>query len=381
MKIWNTVFIVLIILLSIFTWIYGGKALLIRREWSTGIKKLQKQIDSNKDKLKSVLEGVDSGKPRESFHEFSEMSVGELINKLDVMAEDRGNAWFGCKPLSVDENNIVSVPPRQLGDDNPSTPDNELKPLQLITISVEIISPVDNENPDLVIPPEKLGGVFYVFDEGNNANAGAFLGRFTINEPPMKKEKNYAVTLKSATELKGDEINFIKSKMKSTWAIYSTMPRDRYDDIFDRIKKEDIDRIVPEEEMRKNLTKADRNLTDFDVVLTAGYLRNVKLNQRKELFLKNIADLKISIAQMSKETKDVQFAIELENKRIALMKDQINAVQKVLDGYNVVIERIKESIIKTQQQNDWYAAKIADYNLKSLQIIEQKAESAAKNIE
>jgi hypothetical protein len=63
------------------------------------------------------------------------------------------------------------------------------------------------------------------------------------------------------------------------------------------------------------------------------------------------------------------------------MEDQITAVKKVLDGYENMIEQMKDSITKTQKQNDWYAAKIAEYNLQSLQIIEENAENAVKNME
>ncbi|MDR2346554.1 MAG: hypothetical protein LBE18_10845 [Planctomycetaceae bacterium] len=383
MKIWNTVFIVLIIILAVFTWIYGGKALLIRREWSTSIQKLQKQIDTNKTKLQAVIDGSNPDDPRDldTVREFSAMRLSELVNKLDVMAEDRGNAWFGCKPSNLKEDG-ASVMPQQLGEDKPATPDNVLKPLKLVTVSVEISSPVDWNNVEEVIPPNKLGGILYVFDEGKDGNGenGAFIGIFTLNKVPEKTDKAYTAELKSAIELNDYEIKVINNSMQSLWAVYSSLPRDRYDDIFNRIKKDDLERIVPAE-IRADLTNAQRNLVDFDVALSAAYLKNTQLKNKRETLKRNVDDLKVSIGNINYETKEINFAIELENKRIALMNDQITAVQRVLDGYNDVIERIKDSIIKTQKQNDWYAAKIAEYHLKSLQTIEKKAEAAAKKIE
>ncbi|MDR2641370.1 MAG: hypothetical protein LBC74_01105 [Planctomycetaceae bacterium] len=380
MKIWNTVFVVLIIFLAFFTWIYGSKALAIRREWDTSIQKLQKQIDTNKTKLQSVLDGSDPNKAHDLFREFSEMRLGELRNRLDVMVADRGNAWFGCKPRELSVDNVL-VTARQLGEGNPSTPEDKLQPIHLVEVSVIISSPVDWDDNEVVIPPDKLGGVFYVFDDGKDGKGGGvFLGRFTINGAPSKVDKNYVVMLKSATEFSENEVNLIKHGMQSQWAIYSSIPRDRYYDVFDRIKNDDLELIVPLE-LRANLTNKDRGLVDFDVVLTAEYLRYVKLNNKKKLLNKNIAELKTTISQMDNEKNDVNFAIQTEQNRIKLMEDQITAVTRVLEGYNIIIERIGNSIVKTQKQNDWYANKIAEYHLMSLQIIEKNAETAVKKLE
>ncbi|MDR2170446.1 MAG: programmed cell death protein 10 [Planctomycetaceae bacterium] len=391
MKIWNTVFIVLIAILAIFTWIYGGKALMIRREWSKSVQKLQKQISESKIKLQNVVDGAD---PNKSFdpdilREFNEMSEGELANRLDNIVEERGNAWFNCKPSDL---NIAGIPvsaqqlsAQQLGDDLPVTPEGELKPVNLITVLIQINSPVDSDNPEVVIPPNKLGGVFYIFDEGNDSNSnGAFLGRFTISKPPEITGKNYTIELKSATEMSDYEIELIKRGMQSTWAIYSTMPRDCFDGVFDRIKKEDLEKLVPQD-LRTVLTNPERKnpekLVDFNAVLTAEYLKRIKLNNSKKLLEKNIADVKNSIQKMNKETNDIKSAIELEQARIKLMKDQTTAVQKVLDGYNKIIKNIQDAIAKTQKQNNWYAAQIANIHLKSLELIEKQAEAATKNIE
>ncbi|MDR1485738.1 MAG: hypothetical protein LBT09_13065 [Planctomycetaceae bacterium] len=381
MKIWNTVFVVLIIVLAVFTWVYGSKALSIRRAWSTSIQKLQKQIETNKVKLQEVIDGSDPSKAQDSFREFSEMRIGEIDNRLDVMVADRGNAWFGCKPTNIDIDNKVPVPAEQLGNNLPATPADKLQPVYLVEVKVEISNPVDWDNKDIVIPPDKLGGVFYVIDEGKDGKGGgAFLGRFTVSGVPSKVGKNYVVVLKSATELSNYEVDLIKNGMQSSWAIYSSMPRDRYDDIFDRIRKDDLEKIVPAA-IRTNLMKSDRNLVDFDVILTTQYLRYIKLSNRKKLIEKNNADTRDTLQKMEKETNDVKSAITLEQNRIKLMKDQITAVTDVLSGYDTVIKRIQDSIAKTRKQNDWYAAKIAEYHLESLQTIEKHAEAAAKNIE
>ncbi|MDR1053388.1 MAG: hypothetical protein LBL39_04355 [Planctomycetaceae bacterium] len=381
MKVMNTIFVVLIILLAIFTWIYGSKALTIRREWSTSIQKLQKRIEENKTKLQTVFDGSDPNKAHDQFREFGEMRLGELINRLDVMVEERGNAWFGCTPreLKVDGLKIQS---NQLGENYPQTQDDKLQPLYLVEISVEISNPVDNSGgANAAFPQDELGGTFYIIDEGKDGS-GAFLGRFTIVPNSVSRDANKTLlTLKSATELSEIEVELIKNRMNPSWAIYSLIPRDRFEDVFDRIKKDDLDRIVPLQTMADNLTKRDRDLVDFDVVLTLEYLGYIKLNNRKKLHTKNIADLKIAIEQMKKEGDDVSFACDLESKRIKLMQDQYAAVKKVLDGYNAVIEHLQNSIAKTQKENEWFASKIAEMQLESLQIIEKRAEAAVKNIE
>ncbi|MDR1290165.1 MAG: hypothetical protein LBK06_03090 [Planctomycetaceae bacterium] len=381
MKVINTIFVVLIILLAIFTWIYGSKALTIRREWNTSIQKLQKRIEENKIKLQTVFDGSDPNKAHDQFREFGEMRLGELINRLDVMVEERGNAWFGCTPRELKVRGAQKNP-NQLGDNYPQTQDDKLQPLYLAEISIEISNPVDNSGgANAVFPQDELGGTFYIIDEGKDGN-GTFLGRFTIAPNSVSRDANKTqLILHSATDLSDAEVELIKNGMDSFWTIYSLMPRDRFEDVFDRIKKDDLDRIVPSKTMADNLTKSDRDLVDFDVVLTSEYLKYIKLNNRKKLHIKNIADLKITLEQMKKEGADVSFACDLENKRIKLMQDQFNAVKKVLDGYNSVIEHLQNSIAKTQKENEWYASKIAEMQLESLQIIEKHAEAAVNNIE
>ncbi|MDR1925695.1 MAG: hypothetical protein LBQ66_15105 [Planctomycetaceae bacterium] len=379
MKLWNTIFLVLIVILGVFTWFYAGKALTIRREWSTSVTKLQKQIAANRTKLQSEIDGIDPSKPRDVFREFKEMRVGELRNRLDVMISDRVNIWVGCKPgvLNVDNEKIM---PAQLGDGNPTTPEAKLQPIHLVQVTVTIKNPAEQDNPDQVITPDKLMGVVYLIDDGQNGKgSGAYLGRFTVVGTPQRIGENFLITLQSATQFSKAEVDLIKERMQSTWTIYSAMPRDRFDEIFNRLTQEDFERIVPRE-MRDAIKKPDRNLVDFDVVLTSGYSDKVKLDNRISLLKKNNEELSNAIKQMKKEIADVNNSIAIEQKRIALMKDQTTAVQRVLDGYEAVIKKMQESIDKTKKQNEWFAAKIAEYQLKSVQAIEQQAEAAANNV-
>ncbi|MDR1477475.1 MAG: hypothetical protein LBJ00_00870 [Planctomycetaceae bacterium] len=381
MRITNTIFVVLIILLAVFTWIYGSKALTIRREWSTSVQKLQKRIEENKAKLQVVLDGSDPNKAHDLFREFGEMRFGELVNRLDVMVEERGNAWFGCIPHEMKVSEAQKTA-EQLGEDYPPTQEEKLQPLHLVDISVEITNPVDKDGKSIPISQNDVDGVFYVIDEGKDGSGSIYLGRFSIPPNSITRDANKTqMVLHSVTDLNNDEIDLLKNGLNSTWAIYSMIPRDRYEDVFDRIKKDDLDKIVPLKTMASDLTKSDRDLIDFDVVLTAGYLEYIKLNNRKKLHDQNIAELKITIDRMKKEEGDISFACDLESKRIKLMQDQSNAVEKVLNGYNTIIDHLRDSITKTQKQNEWYASKIAEYNLQSLQIIEKHAETAAQNVE
>jgi phage shock protein A len=58
------------------------------------------------------------------------------------------------------------------------------------------------------------------------------------------------------------------------------------------------------------------------------------------------------------------------------MKVQCKTLQENIDAYDKMIKQLRDEIEKTQLQNEWLVAKIAEYQLQVKELIEQKTAQA-----
>lgn len=381
MNIWNIVFLVLIFVLSIAVLALTSFDMQIRKVGGESIASLEKSIKTEQENLRKVMEGSAPDKPT-SEKRFDEMGLDEQKVRLLDLLYERKKAWFGCQPQAGSfsaEGKALS--PEQLGNENPATPGDQLKTIQLVEVRITITGPIVEQNGnEEVIPPDDLKGLVYVFDEGQEGVGGSFLGRFMVSQAPQKAQNGYQATLTVANELNEAEVQRIQRALRSTWAIYATVPMDRFQGLFDRITPEEAETWIPAAQ-RNKLMNPDRPLKDFDVLLTLLYDRRVVLKQDIDLANRAIQSLNTDREAATKEDQALRNAIEFEKKRIEAMENQRKTLQTKVEQYATMIEDIKSKIDETQKQNEWYLTRIADYQLQVKELIEQKAEEAAQNTE
>jgi len=379
MNIWNTVFLVLILLLAVVGVFFAGQEMKIQKEWRQGIAGLEKKIPETEKKAEDLLAGSAPTKKTDE-KTFAEMGLEELKAKLQMMVFERKKAWFGCQPGNINaEGTALAAQP--LGGDKPATAADKLRPVTLVEVKL-VISEPKNDNGE-VQPPDGLAGIVYLFDEGPKRDddegpkrsSGSFLGRFTVKSID-KTQVGYQVTLNAANELNENEVEQIKKSSKSTWAVYLAVPMDRHDGIFDRVTEEGLETLIPKE-VQKEFANPDRQLRDFDELLTAAFQRRVQLQLDIESANSQIAKLNQSLEISNKEQDSLRLDIELAKKQVAEMEVQRKAVADKLSELDATISDIKEKTEFEQKRNEWFVSKIAEYQLKVAEIIEKKADEAA----
>lgn len=375
MNIWNKVFLVLIFLLALGVVFFAGQEYKVRSAGQQKIASLEKDQIKAEEEIEKILQGSAPDKPQAE-KSFEEMGLEESRLKLFDLLYERKKAWFGCKPGNINPQGKV-ITPEQLGGNLPATPGDQLKPAHLLEAKVTITGPlIEQDGNEVVMPPDDLTGIVYVFDEGQEGVNGSFLGVFTVSAPAQKVNNAYQVTLHSANEMNEAEVQRIQKAGRSTWAIYATIPTDRFDGVFNRLSEEAIETLIPAA-VRKELTNSERPLKDFGELLTRRYQRRVELQQEIDSTKKDIAMLNTSLELVRAESEKLRENIEFEKKRIAAMGTQRQALEDMLKKYDDTIQQLRDDIDKTQKQNVWYEEKIAEYQLKVRNLIEQKAERAA----
>ena len=370
MNIWNTVFLVLVLLLAAVGVFFVGQEMKIQADWRSAIANLEKKIPESEQKEKDLKTGSAPTKKTEEKSP-TEMSLDELNAKLRLMVSERKKAWFGCQPVNVNAEG-VALSAQQLGGDKPATPTDKLAPLILVEAKLMITEPKNDDGE--VLQPDGFEGLTYLFDEGLEGG-GSFLGRFMVKQVE-KTQVGYQATLVSANELSESEVDQIKKSIRSTWAVYLVAPMDRHDGIFDHVTSDELEMLIPNKDSRRLFENPDRPLRDFDALLTAAFQRRVQLQVDIDSTNRDIASLNASLATSNQGQDSLRSDIELAKKQVAEMETQRKAVADKLDELDAMIDDIKEKTEYEQKRNEWFVSKIAEYQLKVAQMIEQKTEEA-----
>lgn len=396
MNIWNTVFLVLVFLLAGVVVFFTSIDMKVRKTAATSIESLEKGLVDTEKKMIALNEGTAPQKPTAE-KTVDELSLNELVLKLQNLVFERGKAWFGCIPADVNVEG-QKLTPRQLGDNNPPTPEDRLKAIQLVEVQLTVTGPVtEHEEAKEVVPPEDLKGIVYLFNEGVpigeaerqqegeggeeaskalTVREGAYLGRFTVMQQ-QKVQNGYLITLTAANEMNEAEIERLQNSMDSTWSVYATMPQDRYAGVFDAASPEELESLISDPAQREALLNPERPLKDFDELLTRLFQWRVVLQQDIDRSKRDIASLNSSLEIAAEEEKNLQKDINFEKKRIDAMKEQVRVLKEKADQYDEMLKSLREEIDKTQEQNEFYVAKIAEYQLKVADLIEKRADAAA----
>jgi len=270
-----------------------------------------------------------------------------------------------------------------------------------------------------VVLPEQLRGVVYAFEEGEEGNVVAFLGRFNVDTEPtphpfFDSERNqitgYRVTLVSADPISAREVEqiFEAGHRRSNWAIFLTPPIDRIAGIFDQLTEEERE-MIPEEFWERfqprpmpELTEEEREGVDSAVIAAWERLRETVddpeaeaaadfasmldwLHQRRSSLFREIEVVESAIAtyesaeeQVQEENERLEADGDLEETRVEAMNVQRDTVRTLLEQYQEEVNRIMLLTEKLQTLNAAYLARIAEYQATAVEIMEGGTENAVQ---
>jgi hypothetical protein len=388
MNIWNKVFLGVIMVAALAVLALAAVELNIR---NAGQKKtyveLQQRIEETESRIARINEGT-----------ATELGFNALQVALSERLNERGRAWFGCR---------VAGPPVE----------ETLPPaLNQVIVQVLITSPlaaVDLGAQAEVVFPEHLMGVVHVFVEGEQAGEiGPFLGRFTVDSVPTAAQfrdddgnqiAGYRVTLITADPVGNDEIELIFDATGSRWAIFLAPPIDRYAGIFDNLTEEQRQMIPPDMLDRFQprpmppLTEAETEGVPANVLAVweairakiddpqAGVARDYTtmldwLYEQLSMARRDIhgTDVDIKIFQEAKDRIDAENIKlradgDLELKRVAAMEIQRDASKILLEQYQEEVNNLVLQIEKQETLNEFYVAKLAEYQALAVEIIDGQA--------
>lgn len=380
MNIWNKVFLALAFILAAVIVYFALQERVIRDTWEKAITRLETKIQDSEKERQIAITGTAPDKATEE-KSFEELSLDELLLNLQELVFERNKAWFHCQAGSIEE---TTIDPEQLDvDDAVETPSDRLKPVKLFEVRLKVTEPVVlRGEKEEVLPPTDMKGVVYLIDNGRDGAPGTFLGRFRVTQI-----RGTDVTLLSVDELNEEEEKQLNDSARqnrrneqgsNNWAVYSVIPMDRQAGVFDKLYPEEFEAVVPAR-MRDRMINPDRPLKDFDVLLDRLYAWRTNLQQLISRSKTDIARNEDSLAKAADETQSLQGDKELENKRIAAMKRQVENLEQKVKEYDARIEDLLDKIALQQKQNEWYVARIAEYQLKVAQLIRDRADTAARN--
>ena len=437
MNIWNTVFIVLILLLAVVGVFFASQEMAVRSAWNKHIIGLEgknnpedanlPESPENKGKIRDTEEKLElqitGTAPKKEIKDkkISEMSLEELKTRLRLMVAERNMAWFGCRPERNSYKEMPPVDPKEYLNDRSDLP-NDVRPNPVKPVQVELYLPKKNNRdeewryPDAVEPLMgtvnnlKPQPVVYLFDEGFRGDGGSFLGRFKVEEDPKEvvlgTAKDWKVTLVSIDNLSESEKRRIEEstsaappnidairrryenegkaldpkeeerlKDNEKWAIYLVPPTDRYHGVFD-MDPDELEQLIPNAETRKLVGDSDRLLLDFDTLLTAAFQRRLLLEIDIDSTKKDSDKLTNSLRVSSEAIVALQNDQKWLEEQCIAMENQRQIVADKLKELEAVIDDIKKKTGVAQEDNEGLVMAIARYQLQAAKIIEQRTEEA-----
>jgi hypothetical protein len=295
----------------------------------------------------------------------AELGMDELRVKLAAMLDSRQRAWYGCQLTDVKPDGYQVKPTLEIGGDQKD----------VVYATAVVIS--DEDKMDIT-------GTVYMFSEGNEQVQPVFLGIFNASDSQVSGNGTKTL-LVSNIPMSDDEVKKLESCQteKITVAVYTTMPFDKQFDFFntsdpekqrilyDNLTQEQYDAAIPEAK-REEFKKEDRERQSFNVIMQNYYRVREDLQNSVVILNSGIAKLEKSIEDSASDQKFWEAEISMEKKRIVAMTEQRDAVKKISETMDTQIEGLKEKIETTQQNNEWYVSRIAEYQLKVTKLIEDK---------
>jgi len=403
MNTWNKVFLGVIIVTAIGVVVLASVERKIRSTGQRHLASMNQRIEKTDTDIARIVAGT---APQKSTLDKSlpEWSFDELRNALRERYHERGRAWFHC--IIADMNSRV-LPPA----------------LPQAIVQVIITGPlVPNETgtETEVVIPEHLRGVVYAFKEVAEGEVGSFLGRFNVDTEPVpmpfrdnegNQKTGYRVTLISADPANDKEMDQMFEAGEFRWAIYLTPPVDRIAGFFDSLTEEEKQMIpqalrdrfqsrsmpaLTEEEkegVASNVLVNWENIRaemddpeaeaaeDFALMLDWLYLRRSTALRDIENTESDIATFKTAEEKTKAENEKLRADGDLEEKRVEAMNVQRDAVNAQLEQYHAEIDKSMLQAEKLQTLNEAYVVKIAEYQTKAVEIMEERQAANSEQTE
>ena len=372
MSIWNKVLFGLIFVVLMVNIYLAAQSMHLRRHYRT-------RINSDVERIEQTLTATDKmvrgDKPEEILvhKKTGELSIEELQVKLETLIAARQRAWFGCQLLNIKEDGLQISPTIQSGGDQ--------KPVNYVTVNI-----LSEEDPINAL------GTTYLFSEGTENVPPMFLGIFNATESQSAGGgSGTQTTFVAAVPMNEEEVERLDRCRAGRLpiAVYTVMPADRQHDFFDpavgeenqpvlynNLSPDAFDANIPAAK-RDAFADAKRPLQGFDSLITTLYRQREDLHRTITMLNRGIATLQTSLEDSATEQKFWDDEIALEKKRIEAMTVQRDAVKQLSDEMDAQIADLQQKIEQTQQRNEWYVSRIAEYQLKVAELIEAKQPPSA----
>jgi len=389
MNIWNKVFLGVIFVAAIAVLALAAVEFHIRGTGQQHTTSLEQRIEETDARIVRTRDGS-----------ATEPSFDELRMRLLGQYHEQGRAWFGSILVDLTEEVLPPALPQVIAP---------------IIITNPLVSSETGAATEVVLP-EQLRGVVYAFEEGEEGNVVAFLGRFNVDTEPTphpflgsggNQITGYRVTLVSADPIGAREVEqiFEAGHRGSRWAIFLTPPVDRIAGIFDQLTEEERG-MIPEEFWERfqprpmpELTEEEREgvdsavlaawerlretidnheaeaAADFASMLDWLYQRRSSLLRDIEVAESNIETFRATEEQVQEENERLEADGDLEETRVEAMNIQRDTVRTLLEQYQEEVNRIMLLTEKLQTLNAAYLARIAEYQATAVEIMEGGAES------
>jgi len=404
MNIWNKVFLGVIFAAAIAVFVLGAVNFYISNTGQRKIADLEKKIAETGDKIAKLVNSSDPSKPSPD-KQLSGLGIEELRGLLRGRYDERGRAWFGCMVAGMEER---TLPPA-------------LQQVEAMIIITGPFAPSETGGEADVILPETLKGVVYVFEEKEGGEGtGAFLGRFNVSSEPIAtkfqdiegNEKNgWRIALLTIDPISEEEVEKIFATSKSRWSIYLTPPVVRIAGVFDQLTEEEK-QIIPEEIRNQLQSRSKPELTeeekegvapqvaalwekywqtmddpeaefaqDYPARLDWQYQQRSSLSRNIRITESDIETYKTAEEKNNAENKQLEEDCILEDKRVAAMNVQRDAVKGLAEQYEAERNKIALQIEKLQALIEGYVAEIKNAQLKAVEKIEEQIESGVRSQE
>ena len=399
MNVWNKVFLGLIFVASIAVLVFGAVEFHVRYTGQRHIVELTKRTAETESRI-AIIQNGSAGT----------LSFDQLRGALRERYLERGQAWSNSIVHGMTEEVLPPALPQ-------------------VTAQIIITEPlVANEAGvfSQVAPPDTLRGVVYVFSEGNTsaadrASLGAFLGRFQVSAAPTPTKfrddtgneiDGWRVNLVTNDPISDTEIEKIFNQSRQRWSVFVSPPIDRVAGIFNELSEEEK-QIIPAEFREKFQPRPMPALQSADIENVSNALlarweaiRETMddpesefaddfaslltwLYQRRSDALREMVNLRIDIetyeAAVERARAESQTLaareIPLEEKRLAAMNVQRDAVRSVLEQYGAEVDRLMLVQEKLQILSKVFLEGIAEAQIQAAEKIEENVRRADREAE
>jgi hypothetical protein len=262
MTIWNKVFIGLILLASIASFVLGARALKTHQYWREQVRELEQELAWQRDVELVLTEGLESPEVA-ARAQLLEKLGGEAGQGLQQAQQDLGSmreeARMGLRRVSVELAAELVDRGRVWRETRPQPAPNTAQTGQ-VTVNVEFPSPHQ-------IKPST---VLYVFDQRAVDQGGRYLGQFTVEgtEGPQ-------VALKPTLRMGPPALTRLTQsagRNGAAWSLYERMPADNHE-AFAALSEVELKTLLPEETVDEYVS--DGQMTTPQDVNQRGLLGNV----------------------------------------------------------------------------------------------------------